>query len=462
MLSNSTGRTRGRCFPEIAQVDAGILGTRCSCLRRNRCSIGLLACSPQMSGRCEENQASKPRMTRIEHSAKRLGEVERSKCISRRVYWRDAVTKVAIVTMVGNYNFGNRLQNFALQETLMGLGVDAVETLRHEATGEQGLNRLRTQWHARRSAYRENGSKIITHALKARIGRHAARQTRSDAEQQRREAISNFTRMHIFESDLAALGDSFSQHFDLAIVGSDQVWSPGYAATNDAAFLRFVPDSQRVAYAASFGVSSLPKHLVAHYRQGILEIPRVSVREERGAELVFQMTQREVPVVLDPTMLVASPKWEGLAKMPPSLEPKSYVLKFFLGAGDDERMEALQDYVKRAGLAFVDLQDESRLELYAISPLQFIGAIMGASLVVTDSFHAAAFSSIFRVPCLVRGRAGMRTRLDTLGHKLGIHFLEGSTKEQIASALDIDWDSVHTRIARERAGSIEFLRNSVA
>lgn len=32
--------------------------------------------------------------------------------------------KVAIITLVGDFNYGNRLQNYALQEILIALGMD--------------------------------------------------------------------------------------------------------------------------------------------------------------------------------------------------------------------------------------------------------------------------------------------------------------------------------------------------
>lgn len=374
------------------------------------------------------------------------------------------MTKIAIVTMSGNYNFGNRLQNLALQEALKYLGAITVETLRHEPTGETGLDRLRSQWHARRMALREAGPKALGSSIMGRLlDRHGPDAGLGNAENERRDAIAAFSKEFIKETDLSPFLESVRhERFDLGIVGSDQVWSPGFAATNDLAFLRFLPESRRIAYAASFGVSSIPRHLASRYREGISGIPRVSVREERGADLVYQLTRRHVPVVLDPTMLLESRKWGTLAQVPLSLPPEGYVLKFFLGTGGEERMTSLREFAGSNGWVIIDLQDQSQPDLYALSPLQFVGAIKEASLVVTDSFHAAVFSSIFKVPCLVRTRAGMRSRLDTLASKLGIAWVEGHTGRQIELAMDVDWTTVHERIAVERRNSLEFLRSAVA
>ena len=39
--------------------------------------------------------------------------------------------KVGIITLIGNYNFGNRLQNYALQETIKNLGFECL-TLKNQ------------------------------------------------------------------------------------------------------------------------------------------------------------------------------------------------------------------------------------------------------------------------------------------------------------------------------------------
>ena len=50
--------------------------------------------------------------------------------------------KVLIITLYGNFNFGNKLQNYALQEKLKSLGFE-VETLVYKHTYKSKLKNIK-------------------------------------------------------------------------------------------------------------------------------------------------------------------------------------------------------------------------------------------------------------------------------------------------------------------------------
>lgn len=296
----------------------------------------------------------------------------------------------------------------------------------------------------------------------------------------RRTRIEEFTRSHIFETShdylQSEIDDDFAALFDYFVVGSDQVWNPTAGLSNTLRFLEFAHPQQRVAYAASFGLSSLPAHSLAHYHAALSEIARLSVRENRAAEIVWELVGREAKIVLDPTMLVANSRWNELAVSPSSLPRGGYVAKFFLGSGAEmERLSPVTQYARTNGLDMVDLSwdlrdsgpahlsDSGRLyDLEALGPLEFIGAIKASSLLLTDSFHAAVFATIFRVPYLLRGRGGMNSRFDTLLNKSGLPMPKWGTLKELEASIDIDWDSVHQNLARERALSLDYLRTALS
>ncbi len=93
-------------------------------------------------------------------------------------------------------------------------------------------------------------------------------------------------------------------------------------------FLEFVQDScRKIAYAPSFGVMEIPHRCQQRLRKAIAPFRYVSVREKRGAEIVRELTGKQVMVAVDPTLLVSMAHWQTLAK-PIDSEQKVPVLLF--------------------------------------------------------------------------------------------------------------------------------------
>ena len=67
----------------------------------------------------------------------------------------------------------------------------------------------------------------------------------------------------------------------------------------------FAPeDCNKIAYASSFGVSQIPKNQLAKTKRYLERIQHISVREASGQKIVKELTGRDVPVILDPTMIL--------------------------------------------------------------------------------------------------------------------------------------------------------------
>lgn len=381
---------------------------------------------------------------------------------------------VGIVALTGYSNFGNRLQNFALQETLLALGCQQVDTVFSVPRISDGGSRLQ----------------LGVWRLRLRLGRLRAEGTAATATRIRNRFVAASNSSRVSENPLEHLGhgremlihrfveerisqlasdytelsslEGLREMYDLFVVGSDQVWNPRSGLRDHLRFADFASPKQRVAYAASVGVSELPSYVRSDYRQGLLGMAHVSVREQRASEIVRGLTGREVPVVLDPTMLLEAEDWNSLAVVPSSLPFGGYVAEFFLGSATDEEMFPVGQYSRRQDLDRVDLKSDTREAFTAMGPLEFIGAIRASRFLVTDSFHAAVFATIFRVPYLLKGRGAMNSRLDSLLQKSGLSMPRWGTVKELEASIDIDWDTVHQNIARERAYSLGYLRSALS
>lgn len=371
------------------------------------------------------------------------------------------MSTVGIVTLGGYTNYGNRLQNFALQETLSGLGATTVETLHGLPRGESRV--VKAERLARTALSRPQ--ELVTRVRGRRPG------TRTDqysCPPERQEAIRAFSDEFIRSAPLVfqAMSRADIDRYSHFVVGSDQVWNPAYTHVNPEWFSSFAPEGRRIAYAASFGVPSIPRYATSRYRKGLRGLTAVSVREERASELVRELAGLDAPVVLDPTMLLEAGRWHELARTPSSLARRDYVAQFMLAAGDGSPrttadLGEVVEFGRTHDLEIVDLHDPTEAELLSMGPLEFIGAIRGSQLVVTDSFHTAVFAVLFRRPFLLVQRGGMNSRFETLLSQAGLQDRFLTQTKSLDEATQIDWDEVDARLAVAREKSVRLLSTSL-
>lgn len=304
---------------------------------------------------------------------------------------------VAIVTLMGNFNYGNRLQNYATQTLLARRGLDPV-TLKF--SDEPWDRRIKNQI-----------NKLLGRNLDPELKMSCERARRFEAFSRRIEAktVSQFD---------PGLDDSFRAFF----VGSDQVWNPSYANRHRVMFLSFSSPRKRIALSASFGVSSIPDKLKKRYGQDLSGFAHLSVRENDGAKIVRDLTGREASVIVDPTLMLSAEDWRAVSNdaMVPDYP---YVLTYILGGLDGEKRRLLKEVSTARHARVLCLSDRDGEDQLPAGPSEFLALIAGAEHVVTDSFHASLFSVLFETPLTIVARNEKQSsfsRLETLVSKLGV------------------------------------------
>ena len=144
-----------------------------------------------------------------------------------------------------------------------------------------------------------------------------------------------------FGIDKSHIIKNINKKYDYFITGSDQVWNPNFNRMSDIDFLVFATPEKRVAFSASFGISEIPEDMKDYYKERLLGIKYLSVREDTGKDIIENLTGREdVQVLVDPTMLLTSEEWDKVAKKPEQLKDnKKYILNYFLGELSDKRKQ---------------------------------------------------------------------------------------------------------------------------
>lgn len=367
--------------------------------------------------------------------------------------------KVGIVTLDGNFNYGNRLQLYAVYKIYKSLGFDP-EYL--------------------------SVSNLAPHTLVDSMARVVLNNKVDDPQslssRNRLMAFSRFNSM-VKTRHFNRINDIPQNEYKWFSVGSDQVWNPGMVRNRsnmpipirplllhrDAKwakhiinwyFLGFCERGKRVALAPSIGIDHLDDVQESLVKDGIAKFDTVSIREEAGANIIERLCGKRPPVICDPTLMVTPDDWRAVAD--DALTPTTpYIFTYLLGGIGCEAKEALSDIHCSSGVEnVIHLSDRQKPDELDAGPSEFVSLIDNASHVVTDSFHAAVFASMLGTPLTIvhrEGGAAMFSRLESLTKRLGIeHAVFGSSGYALSRAGD--YQQVPDAIASMQEEFSEYLR----
>ena len=94
-------------------------------------------------------------------------------------------------------------------------------------------------------------------------------------------------------------------------------------------------------------------------------------------------------------------------------------------------------------------------------PAEFLGYIHHAEYVVTNSFHATAFSIIFHKPFFVFGHSDYNARLENVLLQCGLDNRIISSKNKIDIDASIDWATIEQKKEKMVQSSKEFLKKNL-
>lgn len=366
--------------------------------------------------------------------------------------------KIGIVTIVSGLNLGNSLQNYALQIILNMLNCTAYTIIRNDcyAHFDQTIKVL----------LKHNCFKRII-GLITNIKGYRTSVIENDKKKKYYRSFDKYIKFFVVQnykiSNLKKVLDSF----DYFIVGSDQVWNPLWNV-NDKDFLLFATKSKRIAYAASFGISYIPIKQIEQYKFWLSEMNFISVRESAGAEIIKNLIGKNVPVLLDPTLLLGVDEWRKVIKQPDFNVPKRYLLLYFLGERSTKLNLIINTIAQENDFEIIDILDISKDYYYKIGPSEFIYLVQNADLIYTDSFHGAVFSIIMNKVFVVVDRSkknicDMSSRIDSLLSKFNLENRRGTIENNYCkdNLFEINYDNIDEILEEEKKKSINYLKTAL-
>lgn len=267
-----------------------------------------------------------------------------------------------------------------------------------------------------------------------------------------------------------------AENYSAFLVGSDQLWRTD-SVEHGYYTLEWVPDHiRKIAYSTSIGVKEVPWFQVEKNKRFMNRFDHIALREQSACDLVYKLTGRKVPVVLDPTLLFTGEQWSEIQQQEPLTEGK-YIFCYLLGDNPSQR-EFIKKVKEKIGYKIVALQqlddyipsDEGFAdEAPYVGPREFLNYIRNAEYVFTDSFHCSVFSILYKKNFFTFSRfaegakQSTNTRIDNLLHITGLEerrMTKNKTVEDVISYKG-SFDGVDARLNAYRKSSMDYLHNAL-
>ncbi|WP_133966026.1 polysaccharide pyruvyl transferase family protein [Eubacterium limosum] len=390
--------------------------------------------------------------------------------------------KIGIITLLyKNFNYGGLLQAYATKKILQNIKILA----EHIAIDEVYVKKTTKE------KLKEKRIKGIVRSLLSRLKKLLNKLTLQEKNRLknqikierninvRREKFSDFMETTGYEGPYDSLSIKGSlKKYSIFLTGSDQVWNPEWH--KGAYYLDFVPDDiPKISYAASIGKNQLTKEQLDYAIPKIKRLDYISVREKEAKDLLTPYIDKEIKVVLDPTLLLTQKDWNAVA-VTPTIED-AYIFVYLLGNNKEHRTKIKQiAEILNLKIVFLphihfqyELADENfaDIDLYDVGPAEFVGLIKNAQIVITDSFHGCIFSIIFHKKFWAlkrhkdKEKENMNARLYTLFRSLGLEerLLDDDQKLTRKELLDeIAYEAVDEKLEILRKDSMDFLKNALS
>lgn len=218
------------------------------------------------------------------------------------------------------------------------------------------------------------------------------------------------------------------------IVGSDQVWSDSILPDTSPYFFEGVESAVKMSYAASFGTDELSETVAEKIKRNLVEFGMVTVREKVSIAMIKAIAPEcQVNHVCDPVFLLNAETWRSVYQQHGTnkLASEDYILYVDL-RNDPDLIQEAKKLRDTTGMKVVCIHptcwrvsEDSFIQLYNAGPLEYLRLVDQAQYVVTNSFHAVAFSMIFKKKIVHSADRKLGARVEDLLHTFSIEGRNG-------------------------------------
>lgn len=367
--------------------------------------------------------------------------------------------KVGIITFHNSYNCGSMLESYAMQKTIEKLGMNA-EIINFSNDGQKEIY----------SVFFKNNSfkNILKNIL---LVPHSKRiQKNNDKYQEFKN--HNFK----LSKPMTKIEELNEKDYSVIVAGSDQIWNVTIEDSDDAYFLPWVKTARKVAYAPSFGSKNIMKYSKNQkkYIDYLNDFNALSIRENNGQKWIKELINKDVPVLLDPTLLIDSEEYDLI--MSESKRKYGDYIFFYAPSFDDKSCGFVKKIAEKYNMKVITWSAKSYyiklIKRYGFilaeyeSPSIYLELIKNAALVITTSYHGTIFSTIYRKKFITIKNGGMYgddDRVKTLLLQLGMfdRLLPADFDDNYNYLDDTDYSDYEKILKELRYKSLNYITENV-
>lgn len=254
--------------------------------------------------------------------------------------------------------------------------------------------------------------------------------------------------------------------FDIYITGSDQVWNTSLLhGLNKVYFLDFPmsTNAKRISYAVSSETKAIDKldQFGLYLKYALERFDSISVREDVLAEKLRKYTSKYIYTCIDPTFLISKDKYLQLAQKP---KEKNYILVYHM-AEIPEGTAIAEHIARKNGFSIIEIharfanRKDNNRHKQNVGPLELLGYIAYANIIITTSFHGLALSLIFEKNFYVISKPN-NLRLKSLLDKIGLENRLISSFDEIKNTC-IDYKTTTKLIHKLSESSKQYIISSI-
>lgn len=267
------------------------------------------------------------------------------------------------------------------------------------------------------------------------------------------------------ENYLHPFGDE-KEHYDLLIYGSDAIWKHYKGHGFDDAYWGSdkLTASKKIAFSASAVMNHFTTESDNLFRTFLPKFSAIGVREDALKEALHKFTKQQITHTCDPTFLLEAEDYNRICA--DRLIDEDYAIIYNRQLSN--KLDEIADTVsKKAGLPVYVINGDGSLQNQKggivrsdIGPREFLSLIKHSSFVLAASFHAVAFSMIFRKPFYsIMKYAPERVESLLRVAKLENRLIDHSSN--IDWGCNIDYNSIFASMESYVTRSKEYLRDNI-
>ncbi len=362
--------------------------------------------------------------------------------------------RICVITFHDTLNFGATLQCTAMSRYLAGKGHD-VKVINY--LPDYVMDKKSTMKEIRNIGKSSNKAKALIKGF--------AYLAKSGDINNKNRCYEEFLNANVYRTDAYHTFDELMKNppeADLFICGSDQIWNPALTGgkLDPSFFLRFA-DGNKAAYGVSVGELDITSEADA-LKELTCDMAAVSVREKSVAVDMAFAIERDVDVVLDPTLLLDKNEYMKMESSSPVMD-KPYLLLYNV-QNSKESVDTARKIASERGLEIIDISPnpfskvDGAKKLLDIGPGEFLRLFDKADYVVTNSFHGTVFSIIYEKEFQALGHSKRAGRTYDLLDSLDLldRFIREPSE---AEGEPIDYEKVRELLSNRRAHSTEYLES---